>query len=239
MDRPLMPKATAVWLVDNTTLSFDQIAEFCGIHPLEVQGIADGDLHTNIVGVDPTKNNTLDLAEIERCQEDSEARLKIRASANPRPQARTKGPRYTPVARRQEKPDAIAWLTKHHPLLKDAQIIKLIGTTKNTIQAIRDKSHWNMQNLEPRDPVLLGLCSQIDLDAAVEKSGGTPGPIVEEPIEGTANRLAVPEGVFERLGGAGTQDTNWSTPEPTAESVFGDDFSSSSLNSGSKDDQPF
>ena len=102
MDRPLMPKATAVWLVDNTTLSFDQIAEFCGIHPLEVQGIADGDLHTNIVGVDPTKNNTLDLTEIERCQEDSEARLKIRASANPRPQARTKGPRYTPVARRRK-----------------------------------------------------------------------------------------------------------------------------------------
>ena len=239
MDRPLMPKATAVWLVDNTTLSFDQIAEFCGIHPLEVQGIADGDLHTNIVGVDPTKNNTLTVEEIERCQDDSEARLSMKTTLNPRPQARTKGPRYTPVARRQEKPDAIAWLTKHHPLLKDSQIIKLIGTTKNTIQAIRDRSHWNMQNLEPRDPVLLGLCSQIDLDTAVEKAGGKPGPVAEETLQGTSNRLAVPEGVFEKLGGAGVQDTTWADNKPTPESVFGEDFGSSSLGSPSNDEQPY
>ena len=221
LNRPLMPKATAVWLVDNTTLTFDQIADFSGIHPLEVQGIADGDLHTNIVGQDPTANNTLTKEEIERCEGDANARLQLKKSDIPAPIQRTKGPRYTPVARRQEKPDAIAWLTKFHPKLTDAQIIKLIGTTKNTIKNIREKTHWNMANLEPRDPVLLGLCSQIDLDAAVEKSGGTPGP-VEDENEGTNNRLAaVPEGVFERLGGGFGLGSQPAPAEPTAESVFG------------------
>jgi hypothetical protein len=163
----LMPKATAVWLVENTTLTFDQIADFCGLHTLEVQGIADGEVAQGIVGLDPTTNGQLSKEEIERCEADPTARLKIAKSTIPMPAPRTKGPRYTPVAKRQDKPDAVAWLIRHHPELSDAQISKLIGTTKQTIAAVRDRSHWNFANLRPRDPVLLGLCSQSDLNAAV------------------------------------------------------------------------
>ena len=170
MALPLMPKATAVWLVDNTGLTFEQVAEFCGMHPLEVQGIADGDVAGGIRGQDPTANAQLTAEEIARCEADSSAHLKLADTAQQYISKKTKGSRYTPVARRQDKPDAIAWLVKNFPTMTDAQIAKLVGTTKNTIQAIRTKSHWNSSNIKPRDPVLLGLCTQTHLDAAISKA---------------------------------------------------------------------
>ncbi|MEM7170646.1 MAG: cell cycle transcriptional regulator TrcR [Pseudomonadota bacterium] len=170
MSQPLMPKATAVWLVDNTTLTFQQIAEFCGLHPLEIQGIADGEVAIGIQGMDPINNAELTKEEITRCEGDPTAKLKAATTTLPKPSKRTKGPRYTPVAKRQDKPDGVAWLLRHHPELKESQIAKLIGTTKNTIQAISDRSHWNSANIRPRDPVLLGLCNQTDLNAAVAKA---------------------------------------------------------------------
>lgn len=170
MPLPLMPKATAVWLIDNTSLSFDQVAEFCGLHPLEVQGIADGEVAVGIQGMDPVTSGELTRAELERCEADASQRLQMAKSDLPQPSKRTKGPRYTPVAKRQDKPDGIYWLVRHHPELKDSQIARLIGTTKTTIQAVRERSHWNSPNIRPRDPVLLGLCSQVDLNAAVEKA---------------------------------------------------------------------
>jgi len=167
MTLPLMPKATAVWLVENTALSFEQIAEFCGMHPLEVQGIADGDVSGGIRGLDPVASGQLTLEEIARCEKDAAAHLEILSTAKQYITHKTKGSRYTPVARRQDKPDAIAWLIKNYPLMTDAQVAKLVGTTKNTIQAVRGKTHWNSGNIKPRDPVLLGLCTQTHLDAAV------------------------------------------------------------------------
>lgn len=171
MSRPLMPKATAVWLVENTALTFDQIADFCGLHVLEIKGIADGDVAQGIKGLDPVSAGQLSRAEIERCQKDPDARLKLQESDYELPPVKPrKGPRYTPVSRRQDRPDAIAWLLRHHPELTDAQVTKLVGTTKPTIQSIRDRSHWNSPNIKPVDPVTLGLCSQIELDAAVQKA---------------------------------------------------------------------
>src|SRR5512134_881266 len=170
MSKPLMPKATAVWLIQNTALSFDQIAEFCGLHPLEVQGIADGEVAVGMVGLDPVANGQLTQAEIDRCVKDPDSRLQMAKRDVPMPATRTKGPRYTPVSKRQDKPDAIAWLLRHHPELADSQIARLIGTTKPTIQAIRDRTHWNAPNIRPKDPVLLGLCTQTDLNLAVEKA---------------------------------------------------------------------
>jgi uncharacterized protein len=173
MAQLLMPKATAVWLVENTTLTFEQIAEFCGLHALEVQGIADGEVAQGMLGLDPTVNGQLSKEEIVRCEADKNERLRMLKATIPLPATRTKGPRYTPVAKRQDKPDAVAWLIRHHPELTDAQISKLIGTTKQTIAAVRDRSHWNFANLRPRDPVLLGLCTQSDLNAAVLKARKT------------------------------------------------------------------
>ena len=181
----LMPKATAVWLVDNTTLTFDQIAEFCSLHRLEVQGIADGEVAVGIQGLDPIGNSQLTREEIERCEQDPDARLQMLKLDLPEPAKRTKGPRYTPVAKRQDKPDAIAWLLRHHPELRDSQIAKLIGTTKTTIEAIRERSHWNSPNIRPRDPVLLGLCAQGELNAAVErarKQAEKLGQPIPEPV---------------------------------------------------------
>lgn len=168
MKQPLMPMATAVWLVENTSLTFEQIAEFCGLHPLEVQSIADEQIAANIVGLDPVANGQLSWAEIERCQKDPKGRLKLNEDEVPA-KTRAGGPRYTPVSKRQDRPDAIAWLLRHHPEVSDAQICKLVGTTKTTIAAIRDRSHWNMANIKPVDPVALGLCRQLDLDAAIAK----------------------------------------------------------------------
>ncbi len=169
MAQPLMPVATAVWLIDNTTLTFKQIAAFCGLHELEVQGIADGTVGAHIVGVDPVASGELTWEEIRRCEADPEARLQLSADAII-PPARTKGPRYTPVSKRQDKPDAIAWLIKHHPELSDAQICRLVGTTRPTIQAIRNKTHRQMAQIQPRDPIQLGLCRQDELDQAVAEA---------------------------------------------------------------------
>jgi uncharacterized protein len=162
--QPLMPKATAVWLVENTTLSFDQIAEFTGMHELEVQAIADGEVAVGIVGVNPITNSQLTQEELDRCQADPKAKLKISKSDMPIPKARSKGARYTPVSKRQERPDAISWLLKNHPDLTDAQLCRLIGTTKPTINSVRDRSHWNAPNIKPQNPVILGLCTEAELE---------------------------------------------------------------------------
>ncbi len=167
---PLMPKATAVWLIENTALSFEQIAEFCQLHALEVKGIADGEVSVSMVGLNPVMNEQLTKEEIARCEKDPAARLELKKRDLPDIQVRSKGPRYTPVTKRSEKPDAIAWIIKNHPEVTDAQIVRLIGTTKNTIEKIRDRSHWNISNIKPRDPVILGLCKQGDINAAVEKA---------------------------------------------------------------------
>ena len=168
---PLMPKATAVWLVDNTSLSFEQVAEFCGLHALEVKGIADGDVAQGIKGLDPIAGGQLTREEIKRGETNPGYRLKIQELKVDVPEARTKkGPRYTPVSRRQDRPNAVVWLLKNHPELKDSQIMRLVGTTKPTIESIRDRSHWNSANLNALDPVTLGLCSQIELDAEVQKA---------------------------------------------------------------------
>jgi hypothetical protein len=191
-----MPKATAVWLVENTALTFHQIAEFCGLHDLEVKGIADGEVAIGIKGLDAIVNGQLDKAEIERCLADSTASLKLKHSDNPPPTKRTKGPRYVPVSKRQDKPDAIAFLVRYYPELNDPQICRLIGTTKPTVSAIRERTHWNSSNIRPRDPVTVGLCRQMDLDEAVEKArkaGRKPAeesPIPEPetaPAEASAN----------------------------------------------------
>jgi hypothetical protein len=185
MTQILMPKATAVWLIDNTALSFEQIGAFTNLHPLEVQGIADGEVAVGIVGQDPMGNGQLTAEEIKRCEDDVSANLKMAKSDIPQPLTRTKGPRYTPVSKRQDKPDAVAWLIRHHPELSDAQVSRLIGTTKQTIAAIRDRSHWNAANLRPRDPVLLGLCTQTDLNAAILKARKAAGkPATLDPLPG-------------------------------------------------------
>ncbi len=169
MSRLLMPKATAVWLIDNTTLSFEQIADFCGLHTLEVQSIADGEVAQHMVGVDPVRNGQLTREEIARCEADPAGRLKITRTEVPIV-TRAKGPRYTPVARRQDRPDGIAWLLKNFPQLTDGQISRLVGTTKPTIKGIRDRTHWNITNIKPQDPVALGLCTRDELQAAIDKA---------------------------------------------------------------------
>ncbi|WP_427965985.1 DUF1013 domain-containing protein [Altererythrobacter sp.] len=170
---PLMPHATATWLVDNTALSFEQIAEFCGLHILEVQAMADDLAGSKYTGRDPVHSGELTQEEIERGQADATYSLKMQKA--PVEVTRTKGPRYTPVSKRQDKPDGIAWILRSHPEVSDAQISKLIGTTRNTITAIRERSHWNIQNIQPKDPVTLGLCSQRELDAVVAKAAKRAG----------------------------------------------------------------
>ena len=189
---PLMPKATAVWLVDNTSLTFDQIAEFCWLHVLEVKGIADGDVAHGIKGMDPISSGQLSREEIAAAEDDLSHRLKLSEPKVEVPEVKTKrGPRYTPVSRRQDRPNAILWLLRNHPELKDSQVMRLVGTTKPTILAIRERSHWNSPNLQPQDPVTLGLCSQIDLDAEVKKAAARLDRerkelgIVEPPKAGT------------------------------------------------------
>jgi hypothetical protein len=170
MTLPLMPKATAVWLVENTSLTFDQIAEFCGMHPLEVQGIADGEVAIGIVGMDPVANGQLTREEIARVEGDKATRLKMVENALPLPVVHGKGAKYTPVSKRQDRPNAIAWLVRHHPELTDAQVSRLVGTTKSTIEKVRDRTHWDMANIKPQNPVSLGLCTQQDLDDAIDKA---------------------------------------------------------------------
>ncbi|MBA4763871.1 DUF1013 domain-containing protein [Qipengyuania huizhouensis] len=193
---PLMPHATATWLVDNTGLSFEQIAEFCGLHILEVQAMADDLAGSKYTGRDPLHSGELTQEEIEKGQRDPEYRLKMQRA--PVAVSRTKGPRYTPVSKRQDKPDGIAWLLRNHPEVSDAQISKLIGTTRNTITAIRERSHWNIQNIQPKDPVTLGLCSQRELDAVVAKAAKKAG-IEDEAIPVQASGGSDREKLIEEL----------------------------------------
>jgi uncharacterized protein len=181
MPLPLMPKATAVWLVENTGLSFEQIAAFCGMHELEVQAIADGEVAVGMIGRDPIVGGELTAEEIARVEADANAKLRMTVQDLPQPVARAKGPRYTPVTKRGDKPDAIAYLLKTYPDLSDAALCRLIGTTKPTIAAVRDKTHWNAANIKARNPVFLGLCSQRELDAALERARkGKPEPETAE-----------------------------------------------------------
>ena len=201
MTTPLMPKATAVWLIDNTALTFDQIALFCGLHPLEVKGIANGDVAQGIKGMDPISSGQLTRSEIERCQEDPTSELQIADSKRDIPVGKPrKTTKYTPLSKRQERPEAIAWLVRNHAELRDSEISRLVGTTKPTIQSIRDRSHWNISNITPTDPVTLGLCTQIELDEVVAKAAlreqrrlaklskehGNTGEVLKDAAETTA-----------------------------------------------------
>ncbi|MCW9034385.1 MAG: DUF1013 domain-containing protein [Alphaproteobacteria bacterium] len=184
MAQLLMPKATAVWLVENTALSFEQIADFCGLHSLEIQAIADEEVSIGMRGLDPLGNGQITMEEIERCQADPKARLVMSISKIPEVNKRPKGARYTPVSKRQDRPNAIAWLVKNYPEVTDSQIGKLLGTTKPTITAVRDKSHWNSANHKPQNPAQIGLCSVADLEKVIAiaraKAGTTHAP---RPIE--------------------------------------------------------
>ncbi len=175
MALPLMPKATAVWLVDNTTLTFKQIADFTGLHELEVNGIADGEVAIGVKGFDPIANRQLTADEIKRCEDDPKGKLQLWHNPAAEGETKRRGPRYTPLSKRQDRPAAIAWLVKFHPELSDGQISKLVGTTKPTIQSIRERTHWNISNIQPVDPVALGMCKQIELDAAVAKAARKKG----------------------------------------------------------------
>ena len=225
----LMPKATAVWLVDNTALSFEQIAAFCTLHPLEVQGIADGDVANGIMGVNPIQNGQLTREEIEKAEKDPSYRMKVSEPKVRVAAVKRKGPRYTPISRRNERPNAIKWLVRNHPELKDAQIMRLVGTTKSTIESVRENSHWNAANLTAMDPVTLGLCSQIDLDLEVKRAS-KDAPAQHELNEGTtlltaeealarANARLAPEGDagFDGEGGHRAPSAN---DELDADSVF-------------------
>lgn len=230
MNTPLMPKATAVWLIDNTSLSFAQIANFCGLHSLEVKGIADGEVAVGIVGQDPTANGQLTWEEIERCQNNPAEKLSVRKAAADVPQPRRRKGRYTPVSRRGDRPDAIQWLVKFHPELTDAQISRLVGTTKTTIVAVRDKTHWNSANIKPRDPVSVGICTQAELDEAVRKSAHRRtdedrGKLIEEvAAQVAAEAAAVPLSPFE-LKKQEVQKEEVYDHKAEAEAVFGKDSS--------------
>lgn len=180
MVKPLMAKATAVWLVDNTTISFKQIADFVGMHELEIQGIADGDVAAGVKGFDPIANNQLTQDEIDAAEKDPLHKLTLKYNAAAVGEEKRRGPRYTPLSKRQDRPNAILWLVKFHPELADSQIARLVGTTKPTIQTIRERTHWNISNMQPIDPVALGLCKQTELDAAVQKAAA------KKAKEGTA-----------------------------------------------------
>src|SRR5579862_4333095 len=208
--RPLMPKATAVWLVDNTALTFEQIADFCGLHPLEVKGIADEDVAKGIKGQDPVSSGQLTREQIEEAEKNPKARLKMAPPKHKMPSVKQKkAPRYTPVSKRQDKPDAVYWILRNHPEFTDADIIKIVGTTKATIQKIRERSHWNAPNIKAVDPVTLGLCSQIELDLAVERASQRRDRMTKkvekmgESLKPIAESLAVEEadeGVGEDVG---------------------------------------
>ena len=191
MTQLLMPKATAVWLVDNTALTFDQIAHFCHLHPLEVGAIADGESAQGIKGMDPVTNGQLTRDEIAKAEADPNYRMKLNEPKVRVPEAKRRGPRYTPLSKRQDRPNAILWLVRNHPELKDAQISRLVGTTKSTIEQIRNRTHWNSAALQPMDPVTLGLCSQIGLDLEVQRASSGRAPVA--PVGDTLLPAAVTE----------------------------------------------
>ena len=217
-DAPLMPKATAVWLVENTALSFDQVADFCKLHPLEVKAIADGDAAQGIKGLDPILTGQLTREEIDKAVADPEHRLHLQSAKVRLPEAkRKKGPRYTPVSRRQDRPNAILWLIRNHPELKDSQIMRLVGTTKSTIQGIRERTHWNAASLTPLDPVTLGLCSQIDLDMEVQRASK------DKPVEAetqSATLLPAAETTARKEAEAAAAEAAAPPAELSVDSVF-------------------
>jgi uncharacterized protein len=217
--QPLMPHATASWLVDNTALSFDQIADFCGLHILEVQAIADDTAATKLTGRDPIRAHELTMEEIERGQADPDYRLKMQKG--PDQVRRTKGPRYTPVSKRQDKPDGIAWIVRNHPEITDGAISKLIGTTRTTITAIRDRTHWNIANITPKDPVTLGLCSQRELDALVSKAAKAAGIEAPQDTRLEGDREALLEQLrAEREAAARLAEHGEEEPRPAFEDPF-------------------
>lgn len=198
MDRPLMPKATAVWLVENTSLTFDQIANFCGLHALEVKGIADGEVATGVRGLDPVGAGMLTRDELKKGEANPKHKLQLAKSvANDVKPLKRREPRYTPLSKRQDRPDAIAWLLRNHPELSDAHICKLLGTTKATVQAVRDRTHWKSQEIRPRDPVLLGLCAQLELDDAVLRAKMEQS---KQPLPGTGPQPVIPPDYDGELG---------------------------------------
>ena len=198
MDRPLMPKATAVWLVENTSLTFDQIAGFCGLHPLEVKGIADGEVATGVRGLDPVGAGMLTRDELKKGEANPKHKLQLAKSvASDVKPLKRKEPRYTPLSKRQDRPDAIAWLLRNHPELSDVLICKLLGTTKATVQAVRERTHWKSQEIRPRDPVLLGLCAQLELDDAVLRARMEQG---KQQPPGTGPQPIIPPGYDDELG---------------------------------------
>ncbi|EXL04239.1 DUF1013 domain-containing protein [Brucella anthropi] len=221
----LMPKATAVWLVDNTALSFDQIAAFCKLHPLEVKAIADGEASQGIKGLDPVITGQISREEIAKGEKDPYYRLKLSEPKVRVPEAKRKGPRYTPLSKRQDRPNAILWLVRNHPELKDAQVSRLIGTTKSTIEQIRNRSHWNSANLTAMDPVTLGLCSQIDLDIEVERA--------------SRNRPATPESDSTLLPASATENFDYRDEQPAEEELDADKVFAklSSLKSSTPDEE--
>ncbi|MBB5702925.1 hypothetical protein FHS76_002816 [Ochrobactrum daejeonense] len=221
----LMPKATAVWLVDNTALSFDQIAAFCKLHPLEVKAIADGEASQGIKGLDPVITGQISREEIAKGEKDPYYRLKLSEPKVRVPEAKRKGPRYTPLSKRQDRPNAILWLVRNHPELKDAQVSRLIGTTKSTIEQIRNRTHWNSANLTAMDPVTLGLCSQIDLDIEVERA--------------SRNRPATPESDSTLLPASATENFDYRDEQPAEEELDADKVFAklSSLKGPSTDDE--
>ncbi|MCZ0960178.1 DUF1013 domain-containing protein [Paracoccus benzoatiresistens] len=234
MSKPLMAKATAVWLVDNTTLSFKQIGDFCGLHELEVQGIADGDVAAGVKGYDPVASHQLDADEIRKGEASPTYRLRLKHNPAAEGEEKRRGPRYTPLSKRQDRPNAILWLVKFHPELQDAQIAKLVGTTKPTIASIRERTHWNIQNMQPIDPVALGLCRQSELDAAVQKAAkkaGATGEVMSDDerrkLVSTETSLAMsdeprlPSSIAGLEGFSLTRDED-KTPEPDldADSFF-------------------
>ncbi len=225
MAKPLMAKATAVWLVDNTTISFKQIADFCGLHELEVQGIADGDVAAGVRGFDPIANNQLTQEEIEKAERDPLHKLQLKYNPAAEGEQKRRGPRYTPLSKRQDRPAAILWLIKFHPELSDGQISKLVGTTKPTIQSIRERTHWNIANIQPIDPVALGLCKQSELDAAVQKA---------------AAKKAREGGVMdddERRKLVGTEQSLIMDPEPKIPSAISG-LETFTLSSGEEEEKP-
>ena len=217
MTEILMPKATAVWLVENTSLTFEQIADFCGLHPLEVRGIADGDVARDIRGADPIVNGQLTRDELDKAQNDSSYRMKAVVSRHAELlKPAKKAPKYTPVSRRQDRPDAIMWFVRNHPEVADAQIAKLLGTTKSTIESVRNRTHWNSTNIKPVDPVTLGLVGQLQLDEVIRKAAD------KKAKEDAQNGILQPVVTEEEAPVEIEEETDrYASSEPTAESVFG------------------
>jgi hypothetical protein len=229
-----MPKATAVWLIENTALTFEQIAEFCNLHPLEVKGIADGEIGGGIKARNPILQGDLTREEIERAEADPSVHLKLAAPKVKLPEVKRRKARYTPLSRRQDRPNAILWLLRNHPELKDAQIMRLVGTTKHTIQQIRDRTHWNMSQLAPADPVILGLCSQIDLDFEVERAAKDRPKALEAAGE---TLLPAEETTREEIREKERAEERKRQIEPDAASVFSSEVFSKQNRAPEDDDE--